>query len=135
MNALPVFVDSDRETFQIDPRKIEAAITPRTVAIMPVHLGGNAADIDAIQAIASKRRIPVIEDACQAHFGEWRGKKVGTYGATGCFSFQASKNLNSGEGGAILTNDEELLEKCYAFHNNGRGRKSTGYNFSYSLAA
>lgn len=134
MNALPVFVDSDRETFQIDPRKIEAAITPRTVAIMPVHLGGNAADIDAIQAIASKRRIPVIEDACQAHFGEWRGKKVGTYGATGCFSFQASKNLNSGEGGAILTNDEELLEKCYAFHNNGRGRKSTGYNFSYAFS-
>ena len=130
-SALPVFVDSDRETSQIDASKIEAAITPRTAAIIPVHLGGSAADIDAINAIAAKYKLPVIEDACQSHLGEWRGKKVGTYGTTGCFSFQASKNLNSGEGGAILSNDEELIEKCYAFHNNGRGRKSSGLDFSY----
>jgi dTDP-4-amino-4,6-dideoxygalactose transaminase len=131
MNALPIFVDSERDTFQIDPKKIEAAITPRTAAIIPVHLGGSAADLDSILAIAAKHKVPVIEDACQAHLGEWRGKKVGTYGSTGCFSFQASKNLNSGEGGAILTNDENLLEKSYAFHNNSRGRKSTGYDFAY----
>ena len=131
LNAMPVFVDSDRETSQIDARKIEGAITDRTAAIMPVHLGGSASDIDAILRVAAKRKIPVVEDACQAHLGEWRGKKVGTYGATGCFSFQASKNLNSGEGGAILTNDLDLLEKCYAFHNNSRGRKNTGYDFAY----
>jgi perosamine synthetase len=131
LDALPVFVDSDRETFQIDAKKIEAAITDRTRAIMPVHMGGSAADLDEILAVAGKRSIPVVEDACQAHFGEWRNRKVGTLGATGCFSFQASKNLNSGEGGAILTNDADLLEKCYAFHNNGRGRRSTGYDFAY----
>ena len=130
-SALPVFVDTDRETSQIDARKIEAAITPRTAAIIPVHLGGSAADIDAIKAVAAKHNLPIVEDACQSHLGEWRGKKVGTYGTTGCFSFQASKNLNSGEGGAILSNDEELIEKCYAFHNNGRGRKSSGLDFSY----
>jgi dTDP-4-amino-4,6-dideoxygalactose transaminase len=132
MNALPVFVDSDRETSQIDARKIEAAITPRTKLIMPVHLGGSAADMDTILAIARKHGIPVVEDACQAHLGEWRNRKVGTWGTTGCFSFQASKNLTSGEGGAILTNDAAIVEKCYAFHNNSRGRKADGYNFSYS---
>jgi dTDP-4-amino-4,6-dideoxygalactose transaminase len=115
---------------QIDAKKIEAAITPKTAVIMPVHVGGSAADMDAILAIAKKRNIPVIEDACQAHLGEWRGKKVGTWGTAGCFSFQASKNLNSGEGGAILSNNAEFIEKCYAFHNNSRGRKSSGYDFS-----
>jgi perosamine synthetase len=132
LNAMPVFVDSDRETSQIDARKIEAAITERTAVIMPVHLGGSAADLDAILAIGRKHKIPVVEDACQSHLGEWRGKKVGSLGATGCFSFQASKNLNSGEGGAILSSDDDLVEKCYAFHNNGRGRRNTGYDFAYS---
>jgi len=132
LDALPVFVDTDPETFQIDARKIEAAITDRTAALMPVHLGGSVADLDAILAIAKKRKIPVIEDTCQSHLAEWKGRKAGTYGDTGCFSFQATKNLNCGEGGAILTNDEELVEKCYAFHNNGRGRKTTGYTFTYA---
>src|SRR6516225_2155277 len=131
-HALPVFVDSDRQTFQIDAQKIEAAITPRTACIIPVHLGGNAADLDAILAIAKKHNLPVIEDACQAHLGEWRGKKLGSYGACGCFSFQASKNLNSGEGGAIITNDDEFNERCYAFHNNGRGRRHRGSSFTYA---
>lgn len=130
-HALPVFVDSDLETMQIDARKIEAAITPRTRAIVPVHLGGSAADLDAILPIGQRRKIPIVEDACQAHLGEWRGRKVGSLGATGCFSFQASKNLNSGEGGAILTNDPDTLERCYAYHNNGRGRKTASYDFSY----
>ena len=131
LNALPRFVDSDRESFQIDARKIEAAITERTKAIIPVHLGGNAADLDAVLAIARKHKLAVVEDACQAHLGEWRGRKVGTWGTSGAFSFQASKNLNSGEGGAILTADGELAEKCYAFHNNCRARKTNSYNFSY----
>lgn len=130
-HAVPVFVDSDLETSQIDPGKIEAAITDRTTAIIPVHIGGSAADLDAILPIGRKHQLPVIEDACQAHFGEWRGRKLGSLGDTGCFSFQASKNLNSGEGGAILSNDADLIEKCYAFHNNGRGRKITSYDFSY----
>ncbi len=129
--ALPVFVDTDPETFQMDARKLEAAITPRTRAIIPVHLGGNACDLDAILAIASRHNVPVLEDACQAHLAEWRGRKVGTYGLAGCFSFQASKNLNSGEGGAILTNDEDLRERCFAFHNNGSGFRSIGSNFTY----
>ena len=131
MSALPVFVDTDPRTFQIDAKKIEAAITPRTVAIMPVHLGGNVADLDAISAIAKKRNIPVVEDACQSHLAEWKGKKVGTFGTLGCFSFQASKNLNSGEGGAVLTNDSAILDRCYAYHNNSRGKSAPGYDFSY----
>lgn len=130
-HALPVFVDSDRETFQIDARRVQAAITDRTRAIIPVHLGGGVADLDAILEVARTRNVAVIEDACQAHLAEWRGRKVGTYGRTGCFSFQASKNLNSGEGGAILTDDEALLEACYRFHNNSRGRRNTGSDFTY----
>lgn len=119
-HALPVFVDTDPETFQIDAQKLEAALTDRTACIMPVHLGGSAADMDAIGAIAQRRKIPVIEDACQAHLAEWRGKKVGTIGDLGCFSFQASKNLNSGEGGAIVTNQDRLFDRCWSFQNNGR---------------
>ncbi|GIU78674.1 MAG: 3-amino-5-hydroxybenzoate synthase [Bryobacteraceae bacterium] len=130
--ALPVFVDTDPETFQMDASKLEAAITERTRAIMPVHLGGNVCDMDRILAIARARNIPVIEDACQAHMAEWKNRKVGTLGAAGCFSFQASKNLNSGEGGAVLTDDESLYERAYAFHNNGSGLKAIGTNFVYA---
>lgn len=128
-HALPVFVDTDRETFQIDARKIEAAITDRTAAIIPVHLGGNAADLDTILSVAGKHKIPVLEDACQAHLAEWRGRKVGTLGAAGCFSFQVSKNLSSGEGGAVLSNDDALAERTYAFHNNGRGRGGSSFQY------
>jgi perosamine synthetase len=129
--ALPIFVDVDVETFQIDPHKIEPAVTDRTAAIIPVHLGGNVADLDTVLAVAKRRQLPVVEDACQAHLAEWRGRKVGAWGTTGCFSFQASKNLNCGEGGAILTSDSELAEKCYAFQNNCRPRTSAGFNFNY----
>jgi perosamine synthetase len=114
-----------------DARRIDQAVTDRTRAIVPAHLGGAAADLDTILTAARKRAIPVIEDACQAHLAEWRGRKVGTYGTAGCFSFQASKNLNSGEGGAILTSDDALIERCYRFHNNSRGRRNTGNDFSY----
>lgn len=133
MHALPVFVDSELDTGQIDAKKIDAAITGRTAAIMPVHLGGASSDLDAILATARKRNVPVVEDACQSHLAEWRGRKVGTYGATGCFSFQASKNLNCGEGGAILANDDETYEKCFAFHWNGSGRKTANFDFRDSL--
>lgn len=129
--AMPVFVDTDRETFMMDPRKLEAAITERTAAIIPIHIGGSVADMDSILAIAKKHNVPVVEDACQAHLAEWRNRSVGTWGTTGCFSFQLSKNLCSGEGGVILAGDEEIANKCYAFHNNCRQRKVTGYNFTY----
>ena len=130
--ALPVFVDSDLESFQIDADKIDAAVTKNTRVIMPVHLGGYPADLDKIIEVASKHQVTVVEDACQAHLAEWRGRKVGTWGLAGCFSFQASKNLNSGEGGAVLTNDDQFAETCYNFHNQGRARQVSGYNFSYS---
>lgn len=130
LDALPVFVDTDPETFQIDARKIEASITEHTAAIMPVHLGGNVADMDAILAVGRKHKLPIVEDTCQSHLAEWKGRKTGTLGTTGCFSFQASKNLNSGEGGAVLTADGSLLERCYAFHNNSHGRKGGGSGLS-----
>src|SRR6266851_4444821 len=129
-HALPVFVDTDRETSQIDARKIEAAITERTRCILPVHLGGSPADLDTILEIGRKHNLPVLEDACQAHLAEWRGRKVSTLGALGCFSFQASKNLNSGEGGAILTNDTDLYHACQSFHNNGRGQTGSGFGYA-----
>jgi len=128
-HALPVFVDTDRETMQIDARKIEAAITPRTRAIMPVHLGGSVADMDAILAIARRHNLPVVEDACQSHLAEWRGKKVGTLGDLGCFSLQASKNLNSGEGGIVVAREQRLIESCRSFHNQGRGQADTSFAY------
>jgi dTDP-4-amino-4,6-dideoxygalactose transaminase len=129
--AMPVFVDSDRETFQMDPAKLEAAITDRTAAIIPVHIGGSAADLDRVLAIAKKRNVPVIEDACQAVLGRWRDRGVGSWGASGCFSFQVSKNVCSGEGGAILTNDETMADNCHAFHNCGRKRPGAGPSSNY----
>jgi dTDP-4-amino-4,6-dideoxygalactose transaminase len=130
--ALPIFADVDVESFQIDPAQVAKKITPNTVAIIPVHIGGSPADLDAILKVADEKKIPVIEDACQAHMAEWRSRKVGTVGLAGCFSFQASKNLNSGEGGAVLTNDDQFAETCYVFHNQGRARQVKGYNFTYS---
>lgn len=127
MHALPVFIDTDIETAQIDARKIDAAITADTRAMIPVHLAGNVADLDEIVKISAARKVPVVEDACQSHLAEWRGKKAGTYGATGCFSFQASKNLNCGEGGALITNDEDLYEKSFAYHWNGSGQHNKNY--------
>ena len=127
--ALPVFIDSDINTFQVDARRIEAAITPMTKLIIPVHLGGSAADLDTILPLARSRGIPVLEDACQAHLGEWRGRKVGSLGLAGAFSFQASKNLNSGEGGALITSDTKLAEAAYAFHNNSTPRGGGGFAY------
>lgn len=129
-HALPVFVDTDRDTFQIDAKKIEAAVTDRTAAILPVHIGGSAADLDTVLDVAKRRNLPVIEDACQAHLGEWRGRKLSTLGTMGCFSFQASKNLNSGEGGAVITSDDKLIDTCRAFHNNGRGFNRTTFEYT-----
>lgn len=131
--ALPVFVDTDPETFQMDARKLEDAITERTRCIIPVHLGGNAVDMDTVLAVAQKHNLCVIEDACQAHLGEWRGRKAGTLGDTGCFSFQVSKNLCCGDGGAIISNNTELMDRCYSFHSNGRERiKTSGFGYVHN---
>jgi dTDP-4-amino-4,6-dideoxygalactose transaminase len=129
--AMPVFVDSDRETFLMDPAKLAAAVTDRTRAIIPVHIGGSVADMDRILAIADERKLPVIGDACQAHLAEWRGRSAGSWGTSGCYSFQVSKNLCSGEGGAILTDDEALANHCFAFHNCCRKGVGTSSNVPY----
>lgn len=128
--ALPVFADTDPETFQIDASTIPDTVTPETRCIIPVHLGGGVADMDAIRQVAGRRRLSVVEDACQAHFAEWKGKRVGSLGDIGCFSFQASKILPCGEGGALVTSSETLLDRFHAFQNNGRDRK-TGTRFGY----
>ena len=129
--ALPVFVDIDPETFEIDAKNIEAAVSDRTAAILPVHIGGNFADLDTVLAVAKKHNLPVIEDACQAHLAEWRGAKAGTLGKVGCFSFQQTKNLPSGDGGAIVTDDDALIEKLYAFHSNCRPKNLGSFTFTY----
>ena len=129
-HALPVFVDTDPKTFQMDPDKIEERITDRTRAIIPVHLGGNVCDMDKIMSIAKKHDLAVIEDACQAHMAEWRNKKVGSVGDCGCFSFQVTKNLSSGDGGAVITNNVKLMDRIFSFHSNGRERTNT-YGFRY----
>jgi perosamine synthetase len=117
--AMPIFADTDPETFQIDPATIEAKITPRTKAIVPVHILGLPADMERILAIAKKHNLIVVEDACQGWMAEINHKKVGSFGNAGCFSFQNSKNIPIGEGGAITSNDEEFMDRCYSYHNYG----------------
>jgi len=122
VNAVPIFVDIDPETYQIDPEKIEDAITEKTKAILPVHYGGYPADMDRIMEIAEEHDLMVVEDCAEAHGSEWKGKKVGGIGHLGTFSFQMGKPLTCGEGGFVSTNDEELAEKCFSYHNIGRIR-------------
>jgi dTDP-4-amino-4,6-dideoxygalactose transaminase len=119
-NAVPVFADIELETFNLDPKAVEAAITPKTRAIMPVHIAGQPADMDALMAIAKKHNLIVIEDAAHAHGGRYKNRGVGSIGDMGSFSFQSSKNLTSGEGGIITTNDDKLAEACRSIHNCGR---------------
>ncbi len=117
--ALPVFADVDAASFQIDPAKIAAAITPATRLLLPVHIGGSTCELDAIADIARARKVTLLEDACQALTAEWNGHPIGTKGLAGCFSFQASKNLTAGEGGAVLTNDEAFANQVFNFHTPG----------------
>jgi dTDP-4-amino-4,6-dideoxygalactose transaminase len=131
MHALPVFVDIDPDTGSMDADLIEDAITEHTKVIMPVHLAGFPADIEKIMAIADKHNIPVVEDACQSVFAEVNGKKLGTFGTTGCISFQEWKSLVSGEGGALLGSDEDLMRRCAAFVNNGRDPKRQKRGYPY----
>ncbi len=120
VKALPVFADTDVETFTIDPAKIEERITDRTRAILPVHILGLPVNMEPILSIARKHNLVVVEDACQAWLAEYQQQKCGLLGDLGCFSFQNSKHLPAGEGGAVVGNNEELVNRCHAFHNCGR---------------
>jgi dTDP-4-amino-4,6-dideoxygalactose transaminase len=122
--ARPVFVDIDERTYTMDPAKIEPAITPRTKAILPVHLFGQMADMDPILEIARRRGLAVVEDACQAHGAEYKGRKAGTMGVAGCFSFYPGKNLGAfGEAGAVTTDSEELRTKIQILREHGQPKK------------
>jgi len=134
IKALPVFIDSDPETFLLDPSKIESRITDRTTAIVPVHIYGLPVDMDRVNAIARKHNLKVVEDACQAWLAEYRGKKAGTLGDAGCFSFQNSKNLPAGEGGAIVSNNETFMDRCHSIHNCGRPYGSIARTSSYPIS-
>ena len=127
VNAIPVFADIDPETYTIDPKSVESLITDKTKAILPVHIAGRPADMDALLSIAKKNDLYIIEDACQAWGSEWRGRRVGAIGDIGTFSFQSSKNITCGEGGMIVTNDEDLYVKAWSLHNCGRSPRGSWY--------
>lgn len=118
----PVFVDIDRKTLNIDPKKIEAAITPKTKAIIPVHFAGRPCDMDAIMSIAAKYKLRVVEDCAHAIETEYHGKKTGTFGDLGCFSFYVTKNIVTGEGGMVVTNNEEFADKIKMYGLHGMSR-------------
>jgi perosamine synthetase len=135
VGAKPVFVDIEEDTFNINPQMIEAAISPRTKAILLVHLYGYPCNMEAITRIAKKHNLAVIEDACQAVGAKFQGKRVGSFG-TGCFSLYATKNIMAGEGGMITTSDEKIAKRCRMIRNHGMQRRyfhdMLGYNFRIS---
>jgi len=121
---VPVFVDIDEQTYNMDPVLFEAAITPKTKAVIPVHLYGQMARMDSIMEIARAHDLYVIEDACQAHGAEYDGRRAGSIGDAGCFSFYPGKNLGAyGEGGAVVTNNAELAEKMRTYRDHGQKKK------------
>ena len=120
VGAKPVFVDIDAASNCIDPFKVEEDLTARTKAIVPVHVGGNPCDLDAIIEIGNRYGVPVLEDACQAWGSAWNGQPVGSIGVCGAFSFQESKNITAGEGGIVITNDQAFYERIWSIHNCGR---------------
>jgi dTDP-4-amino-4,6-dideoxygalactose transaminase len=127
VNALPVFVDIDPDTYCIDPAAVEAAITERTRAVIAVHLAGHPADMARLDEIGRRRGVAIVEDAAHAHGAAYAGRKVGALGAIGCWSFQASKNLTSGEGGMVTTDDVELATAVESLHNCGRSSEGAWY--------
>lgn len=131
IGATPVFCDIDLATLNLDPARLEEAITPRTRAIMPVHFAGLAADMDAILDISGRKGIPVVEDACHGHGGMWKDRGLGTIGLAGTFSFQASKNMTAGEGGLITTADAALAELCESYIWVGRKAGKPWYEHYY----
>jgi dTDP-4-amino-4,6-dideoxygalactose transaminase len=130
-NCVPVFADIEPDTYNLDPAAVERAITPRTRAIIPVHFAGQACNMDAIMDIAGRYGLKVIEDACHGHGGEYKHRKLGSIGDAGCFSFQSSKNLSSGEGGIVVTNDEKLADMIDSLRNVGRVKGGQWYEHHY----
>lgn len=132
VGAKPIFVDIEEDSFNINPDLVEAAITKKTKAILPVHLFGLPVDLEKIQNLANRHNLIIIEDACQAHGAEFKGKKVGSFG-TGCFSFYPTKNITTGEGGIITTNDNNIADNIRKIINHGSEKKyyldQLGYNF------
>src|ERR1700693_1959019 len=127
-NAVPVFVGVDPDTYCLDAKLIEQAITPKTKALLPVHLGMRFADLDEIMRIAAKHKLKVIEDCAHAHGGMWRDKGAGSAGDVGAFSFQSSKLITSGEGGAVITNTLEYHERVQTYINAGRASLTDQYH-------
>lgn len=123
-NALPVFVDVDPDTWSMNPDKISEKLTGQTYAILPVHIGGSPCHMEKIMQIAKARGLKVVEDACQAHLSEWKGKKVGSFGDFGCFSLQNSKVITCGEGGALIGNDDAMMDRAYSYHDFARPYRS-----------
>jgi dTDP-4-amino-4,6-dideoxygalactose transaminase len=132
VGALPVFVDIEPLTFNMDPGRAAAAVTSRTRAILAVHFGGLMADLDRLEALTSERGLILIEDAAHAHGSEWRGRRAGSFGLTGSFSFQNSKVMTAGEGGMLTTNDQDFADRLRSFVNQGR-RPDGGWFHHYSL--
>jgi len=132
--ATPVFVDVEPDTFNIDPERAAAAITPRTKAIMPVHFGGPMADMDRLIPLAAAHGLAVIEDAAHAHGSEWNGKRAGSFGVAGVFSFQNSKVMTSGEGGIVVSSDAAFTERVRGIVNQGR-RSGEGWFHHYTLGS
>jgi len=130
-NCVPVFADIDPDTYNLDPVQVEKAITSRTRAIIPVHFAGQACDMDAIMNIARKHNLYVIEDACHGHGAEFKGRKLGSIGDAGCFSFQSSKNLTGGEGGMVITDNEALYDMINSLRNVGRVKGGQWYEHHY----
>src|SRR6478672_7821346 len=120
VNATPVLVDIDTETLCLDPDAAEAAITPRTRAVVVVHVAGAAADLDALVELCGRRGLRLIEDCAHAHGTTWRGRGVGSWGDAGCFSMQRSKLMTAGEGGALVANDEQLRDAAWSYADCGR---------------
>jgi len=138
LGAVPVFVDVDPDTYCLDAKLIEKAITPKTKAILPVHLGMRFADMDEILRIAAKHNLKAIEDCAHAHGGMWKGKGAGSMGDLGAFSFQSSKLITCGEGGAVITNNLEYMEKVQSYINAGRASVTDQFHhriigFNYRL--
>ena len=132
--AKPVYVDVDEATFNMNPALIEKAITPKTKAVLPVHLYGQPFDVDAVAAICKKHNLPFVEDAAQAHGAKYQGKSIGTFGAVSCFSFYPAKNLGAcGEGGALVTNDAALAARAKSLREHGSTVRyhhdEVGYNY------
>jgi len=131
--ARPVLADIDPRTFNLDPESVKKQITKKTKAIQPIHLYGQPAAMDEIMEIAESNRLLVIEDACQAHGARYKGNNVGAIGLAGCYSFYATKNMTTGEGGMITTNDDQLAEKCRLLRNQGQvaryDYKTIGFNY------